>query len=93
MSCKGVGGYAKARPRLYPLPFTTRRKEHALGLFHPHTIKSEGLEAFAIVAHVNIEKEVIDLVSAVRVMAFLASDDSTFVSGRGLLVDGGYVIA
>ena len=28
-----------------------------------------------------------------KVVAFLASDDSTFVSGHGLLADGGYVIA
>jgi len=28
-----------------------------------------------------------------RVVAFLASDDSTFVSGHGLLADGGYVIS
>jgi NAD(P)-dependent dehydrogenase (short-subunit alcohol dehydrogenase family) len=28
-----------------------------------------------------------------RVVAFLASDDSTFVSGHGLLADGGYVVA
>jgi NAD(P)-dependent dehydrogenase (short-subunit alcohol dehydrogenase family) len=28
-----------------------------------------------------------------RVVAFLASDDSAFVSGHGLLVDGGYVIS
>jgi NAD(P)-dependent dehydrogenase (short-subunit alcohol dehydrogenase family) len=27
-----------------------------------------------------------------RVVAFLASDDSTFVSGHGLLADGGYVV-
>jgi NAD(P)-dependent dehydrogenase (short-subunit alcohol dehydrogenase family) len=28
-----------------------------------------------------------------RVVAFLASDDSTFVSGHGLLADGGYVVS
>jgi NAD(P)-dependent dehydrogenase (short-subunit alcohol dehydrogenase family) len=28
-----------------------------------------------------------------RVVAFLASDDATFVSGHGLLVDGGYSVA
>lgn len=28
-----------------------------------------------------------------KVVAFLASDDSTFVSGHGLLADGGYVVA
>lgn len=28
-----------------------------------------------------------------RVVAFLASDDATFISGHGLLIDGGYSIA
>jgi NAD(P)-dependent dehydrogenase (short-subunit alcohol dehydrogenase family) len=28
-----------------------------------------------------------------RVVAFLASDDSTFVSGHGLLADAGYVVS
>jgi NAD(P)-dependent dehydrogenase (short-subunit alcohol dehydrogenase family) len=27
-----------------------------------------------------------------KVVAFLASDDSTFVSSHGLLADGGYVV-
>jgi hypothetical protein len=28
-----------------------------------------------------------------KVVAFLASDDSAFVSGHGLLADGGYVVS
>jgi NAD(P)-dependent dehydrogenase (short-subunit alcohol dehydrogenase family) len=27
------------------------------------------------------------------VVAFLASDDASFISGHGLLIDGGYTIA